>query len=383
MEEICASAQFKKAPAQRDLLRYLWQHRHELISEYTIGTEALGRKHDFDPKFDSTVRVQISRLRQRLKDYYESEGLGLSKRVQIPPGGYRPEIVEAAMAEPVAEPAAKPSWNRWLVYGLAGLAVLLAADDLRLRQAAVGVPALADFWARVAQPGQPTPIIVPAPIFFRWEGQPYVVRDFGVNRSSEFPASPFLAPLGKQFGPAQMTQLYTVASDTRAASTLAKYLQDRAVPADILDTPAASLDVFGAKTTIVFAGPGTTSQLGSLLEKMNFYVLPIRGGVLSRNPGPGEPAHYAEIRHAPLRSTNYGVIARVPGRAAGSTALVFLSTYNPALLSVCLNPAELESFEARLRQAGNPTYFEAVIEFERNADRVLRAQMVALRSISN
>lgn len=74
LEQVAKSALFRKAPASRELLLYLWQHRAEPLSEYAIGVDVLGRKPDFDPKTDATVRVQVSRLRQRLKEYYAGEG---------------------------------------------------------------------------------------------------------------------------------------------------------------------------------------------------------------------------------------------------------------------------------------------------------------------
>lgn len=389
IEQVCGSAQFRKAPAQSALLRYLWEHRHEAVSEYAIGVEALGRKADFDPKIDSTVRVQISRLRQRLKDYYEIEGRDQTRRLHIPMGDYRVEMVTIAQPErPVAPPAAVPPTPKqklpWMLLATAGLALLLLGDNLRLRwQSAPGPATLPPFWAAVAKAGQPVPIIVPAPIFFRWENQPYVVRDFGVNHFTEFEQSPFLKPLGKQFGTPQITQLYTVASDTRAASTVAKYLQDRAVPAEVIDTPTATLDILASQSTIIFAGPGTTSQLGSLLNGMNFYVEPGRGGVLNRRPVDREPTHFTEVRHSPLRTTNYGIIARLPGKAPGTVSLVFLSSFNPALLSMTVNSAELERLSAFLKGRNAAPYFEAVVRFERNADHVLQTEAVAYRSVTH
>lgn len=385
VEVVCASGPFRKAPAQRELLRYLWQRRHESTSEYAIGVEALGRKSDFDPKFDSTVRVQVSRLRQRLKDYYETEGAHLARRIQIPLGEYRAEVVEVAPSVQPAPPPTlpvPPARPRWPVVALAAVAVLLVADNVRLRATAPRPPDLPAFWSSLAAPGGNLPIIIPAPVFFRWEGQPYVVRDFGANQSTDFKDSPFLAPLAKQLGPPQMSQLYTVASDTRAASQLSHYLQDRGITTEVTDTPAATVELLGSQKAIVFAGPGTTSQLGGLVEGMNFYILPGKGGVLNRAPKPGEPAHFTEVRHAPLRSTNYGIIARLPGRAPGATALVFLSTYNPALLAVCIRPPQLAQLESSVRMAGSPPFFESVVRFERNADLILEARVVTTRPIS-
>src|SRR5690349_12866637 len=44
------------------------------IKEYVIGLEVYQRKESFDPKLDSVVRVEASRLRSRLREYYETIG---------------------------------------------------------------------------------------------------------------------------------------------------------------------------------------------------------------------------------------------------------------------------------------------------------------------
>src|SRR5260370_14539423 len=43
-------------------------------SEFRIATEVLGRRSDFNPKIDSSVRAQISRLRSKLEEYYATIG---------------------------------------------------------------------------------------------------------------------------------------------------------------------------------------------------------------------------------------------------------------------------------------------------------------------
>lgn len=78
----------------QQLLRYLVQKTFdastEALKEYTIGIEALSRPLDFDPKADPIVRVQIHRLRQKLKEYYDSDGLHDSILIEIPKGQYLP-----------------------------------------------------------------------------------------------------------------------------------------------------------------------------------------------------------------------------------------------------------------------------------------------------
>jgi hypothetical protein len=74
LEQILSSRTFHKSETLRTLLRYLWEHRNDKLSEYAIAIDALGRKQDFDSKIDATVRVQILRLRQRLASYYNRPG---------------------------------------------------------------------------------------------------------------------------------------------------------------------------------------------------------------------------------------------------------------------------------------------------------------------
>jgi hypothetical protein len=50
----------------------------------------LGRRADFDPKIDPIVRVQMHRLRQKLKEYYCGEGACDALILEIPKGRYEP-----------------------------------------------------------------------------------------------------------------------------------------------------------------------------------------------------------------------------------------------------------------------------------------------------
>jgi len=60
------------------------------VKEYTIATEVFGRRNDFSPRSDSVVRVQASRLRQKLQEYYASEGRSDRILIELPKGHYYP-----------------------------------------------------------------------------------------------------------------------------------------------------------------------------------------------------------------------------------------------------------------------------------------------------
>ena len=118
VQRIVNSKTFQSAPTLQQLFRFLatraLQAHTDEIKEYTIGVEALGRKQDFDPKTDPIVRVQVYRLRQKLKEYYEVEGSQDSILVEIPKGHYLPkfEFLKPLSANlrpvPVPEPEVGP-----------------------------------------------------------------------------------------------------------------------------------------------------------------------------------------------------------------------------------------------------------------------------------
>jgi len=98
IRQMVESDAFRMAPVMQALLLYLWQNQGRSISEYAIATEALGRAASFDPKADSTVRVQVARLRSKLKEFYEGAGESFPLRLELPRGGhelkwtYQPKI---------------------------------------------------------------------------------------------------------------------------------------------------------------------------------------------------------------------------------------------------------------------------------------------------
>ena len=74
------------------LLRYLadqsMEHPGAAVKEFQIATEVFGRPNDFDPRMDSTVRVQTGRLRSKLAEYYSGSGTDDPIIVELPKGSY-------------------------------------------------------------------------------------------------------------------------------------------------------------------------------------------------------------------------------------------------------------------------------------------------------
>jgi serine/threonine-protein kinase len=68
--------------------------RGDEINEYSIGVDVYDRPTTFDPRIDSTVRVEAGRLRAKLREYYEAEGKDSAIRIQLPKGNYSPSFRE-------------------------------------------------------------------------------------------------------------------------------------------------------------------------------------------------------------------------------------------------------------------------------------------------
>ncbi len=94
LNAILGSRYFSRSPSLAHFLSYIcekyFQGESHQIKEYSIAVDAFGRSADFHPKEDPIVRVEASRLRKRLKEYYGSEGSHHSVQLTLPPGQYVP-----------------------------------------------------------------------------------------------------------------------------------------------------------------------------------------------------------------------------------------------------------------------------------------------------
>lgn len=77
------------------------------IKDYTIGVEVLERPATFNPAVDASARVEVHRLRKRLREYYERQGSEDRLRITIPAGQYAPSFTswESSAHPPLATPA--------------------------------------------------------------------------------------------------------------------------------------------------------------------------------------------------------------------------------------------------------------------------------------
>jgi len=94
LEKILASGTL--APSQQlcRLLKFVVDQENggegDQLKEYLIGVEVFRKDESFDPRIDPVVRTEARRLRNKLVEYYASEGLTDSIVIELPKGSYRP-----------------------------------------------------------------------------------------------------------------------------------------------------------------------------------------------------------------------------------------------------------------------------------------------------
>lgn len=82
--------------------------RGELLKGFVIACEVFGKDDPSDAQSTRLVRVEAGRLRRRLRDYYESEGINDPVRIRIPKGGYTASFETASVDKPQKQHAGKP-----------------------------------------------------------------------------------------------------------------------------------------------------------------------------------------------------------------------------------------------------------------------------------
>ena len=400
LEDVLASDAFKKAPTLRKLLIYLWEQRHGEVNEYAIATEGLGRRADFEPRLDATVRVLVSRLRLRLKEFYESDGAALPTRIVIPVGSHLVQVVEAPK-QPIEDGPdpelllplvlQRVARNRRfilaqaiaigvLVFAFLGLVLERNRAVASAREGRIGN--LSVFWRDFLENGKNTRIIVPTPVFFGW-GTGVLVRDVNVNDFSKVQDSPSLQTAVREWGQPRLSQQYVAASDAFASLRLDQYLDTHGSHLSISTTADSPVDTLDRENLIVTGTPRTLAPFQAVLSRLSFQVDAEKGEIVERHPTSGAPRKFETVQQSSMRMTTPGIIACLPGGTQGTHILILVTSYyTSALVSYLTSESGLSELQAAQQAHGNTSYFEAVIMSEINGTTDLRSHLVEFRPIS-
>ena len=109
LDSILNSAPFKRSERHCRFLRFVCETTLKSeafkLNEYLIAHAVFDRGDDYSSGEDSVVRRQAYSLRQKLQEYYASEGARDTVRIELPVGRYVPTFSSAAPARQTITPA--------------------------------------------------------------------------------------------------------------------------------------------------------------------------------------------------------------------------------------------------------------------------------------
>jgi adenylate cyclase len=128
LDQILASPGFARADRLSQFLRFVIERslnkaRPEELKESVIGIEVYGRKPGYDSRADPTVRVEATKLRARLQEYYRRNGKASTVVIELPKGAYVPIF---RMAEHRTEHPSRLS-RAFVVLAVAAVLAIVAA----------------------------------------------------------------------------------------------------------------------------------------------------------------------------------------------------------------------------------------------------------------
>lgn len=316
------------------LLRFLVSHSIAApdtpVKEFQIATEVLGRSTNFDPRLDSAVRVQMSRLRAKLSEYYNTIGRDDALLIDIPKGGHTVVFrTRESLAQPPsnfapAPPAPSGARWKWVATGLAVLflgSVSVAAWALvSNRPMAHSVGGLAPnsatskFWQGVL-PGADEPLVVFSNAEFF--GRPETgLRYFQPGADPADSVFDHYTGVGEVLSVHQLDQTF---------ANLGRHLR-------VKRGRLLNWDDVKGRDVVFLGSPSENLSLRelSLGQDFRFETLttPPRAGdlgIVNLHPGPGEQLAYAGSKALPI-TEDYALVELSRGGADARTVLMLAGT---------------------------------------------------------
>jgi hypothetical protein len=348
VQRIANSEQFTKSPKVRDFLLYvcraLLEERVGDINEQRIGERVFGRAENYNPSEDNIVRSQARILRQKLETYFASEGAHEPFVLQIPKGGYVPELVERCSpvkAVPLPSlPMLAPARKRWINNSNVALAALslavigLAWALIRAKENPVrpvsDAPSKLVFslWSQLFNDKMATTIVVPDHTFALMReasGQPLDLQTY-LKRSipQETDGSKHLNDLFRfpQFADRRYTTFDSVSSAVRLKQLAEKFPNSRVAVRYARDITLRDV----SPGHVIFIGRPFSNPWEDLFEaKLNFrcQVDPKLKQWVWWNaaPRPGEQTEYVPER-GPRRIDTYASVAFVSNLSKGNVVIL-------------------------------------------------------------
>ena len=160
---ILNSGPFHQSQRRQRFLEYLVNEtlagRGERLKAYNVALEVFERPETFDPATDPLVRIEAARLREKLREYYGTDGQDDAIHIDLPKGTYAPliEFQEGGQQVKIVSKRRLP-WQ-----------IILPALALILALGAFGTWLTRDLWMPARAPEGPAIAVLP---FVNLSGDP-------------------------------------------------------------------------------------------------------------------------------------------------------------------------------------------------------------------
>jgi len=400
MERVLAAQSISHSPRLRELLAYLchWTLTHpgEALSEEQIGINVFGRKPGYDTTSDGIVRVQISQLRKKLEQHFQTEGAAEPIIIEVPKRTYAAVFrLREQAAEPVVEAleVQVQAPNRWprlrtlAVITLAAVIVALAVDNVRLRLAAASQnPASDRFLSRTFGNGHPAKIVISdgamlnlndlqthlvTPQEYRTEG--FVVRLLGNNA---------ISVEGREMRRHLFDMNLTTLQDAQVASQMYQRLTALRIPANIVFARDFRFQP-QVQENLILVGHKKANPWAALFEeRLNFQYRwdssTAKASITNRAPAAGEQAEYP----VSFGVESYAVLALLP-KPGGEGAVMLLEggDMGSPLAAAAMVCRDDRIAELRSRLGETSPWFEVLMRTRLAGNAVVASEIIAHRLI--
>jgi len=101
LSKILESDSFRDKELYQKLLKYIVEasYKSTIPKEVTIAHDVFGKENDFNSAEDTTVRVHMHNLRNKLEHYYQTEGRSDEIKIYIPKGHYQVKFTKNIKTE--------------------------------------------------------------------------------------------------------------------------------------------------------------------------------------------------------------------------------------------------------------------------------------------
>lgn len=330
--------------------------------------------------------MQAGKLRQKLDEYYRTDGLTDPLIVELPKGHFRLSFRER-LPEVAAPPVRILSRLPWLIaVGATVVALVSIGFVWQSRQTRVS-PALRELWGPFLDDPRPAIVSLGAPLFAKVAGDFF--RDPVTNSWDRAQESPVVKDLEKALGGKAVPQYpYTGVGEASAAFELARLFLSGNKDLNLVVSNGLTWEDIGRNNMIFVGPPKYNLQTRDLPVQMDFVVEHSR--VVNQRPRPGEPPSYNET-WSPDRATlleGHALISRLPGLHGTGYIMMLASTSTEgtrAAVEYVTRPDYAAHLVASLRgkDGALPKYFQVVVRAQFKSQVPIRVEQVTAHVLGN